>query len=58
MQINNDTVTADVNVANIPSVKILVKFMTIVDEFFNEKDNCTDRRYEVTRSGWLKSSSN
>lgn len=47
-------VTADVNVANIGSVKILDKFMKPVLEFLNERDNCTDRRYELEKNNWLE----
>ncbi|MHA7944266.1 GNAT family N-acetyltransferase [Formosa sp. 3Alg 14/1] len=47
-------VTADVNIANLGSVKILDTFMTPVKEFFNERDNCTDRTYEITKAQWLK----
>ena len=39
--------TADVNTENVPSVKILEKFMKPVREFYNENDQCTDRRYKV-----------
>lgn len=46
-------VTADVNIENIGSVKILDKFMKPVHEFFNEIDNCTDRRYEINKNNWL-----
>jgi len=37
--------TADVNIANIGSVKILDKFFKPVRDFFNEDDDCMDRRY-------------
>jgi len=47
-------VTADVNLANKGSVRILSKFMTPVKEFFNERDNCFDRTYEVFQEDWLK----
>jgi len=40
-----DKITADVNVENIGSVKILEKFLVPVREFYNESDQCTDRRY-------------
>lgn len=53
-ELNIEKVTADVNMANVASVKILDKFMTPVKEFFNERDNCTDRRYEVKKSNWLQ----
>lgn len=47
-------VTADVNIANIASVKILDKLMKPVQEFFNKRDNCTDRRYELSKNNWLQ----
>jgi len=53
-ELNIDKVTADVNIANIGSVKILNKFMKPVREFFNERDNCTDRRYEIDKNNWLQ----
>lgn len=42
-----EKITADVNIANIASAKILHKFLKPVRQFFNERDNCTDRRYEL-----------
>jgi len=42
-----DKITADVNIENIASAKILSKFFKPVREFFNEEDNCIDRRYEL-----------
>ena len=53
-EMNVNKVTADVNIANIGSVKILDKFMKPVREFFNERDNCTDRRYELEKNNWLQ----
>lgn len=53
-QMNVSKVTADVNIANVGSVKILDKFMKPVSEFFNESDNCTDRRYELEKNNWLQ----
>lgn len=53
-QMNAGRVTADVNIANIGSVKILDKFMEPVYEFFNVRDNCTDRRYEIEKHSWLQ----
>jgi len=44
-----EKITADVNIENIASAKILNKFFKPVREFFNENDNCTDRRYELYR---------
>ena len=37
-QMNVSKVTADVNIANLASVKILDKFMTPVEEFHNQRD--------------------
>ncbi|MBT3547198.1 MAG: GNAT family N-acetyltransferase [Flavobacterium sp.] len=53
-EMNVDKVMADVNIANIGSVKILNKFMEPVSEFFNERDDCTDRRYELEKNNWLQ----
>ncbi|MDN3724195.1 GNAT family N-acetyltransferase [Aequorivita sp. SDUM287046] len=47
-------VIADVNLVNTGSVKILDKFMKLVSEYYNENDNCTDRRYELERKNWLE----
>lgn len=49
-----EKVVTDVNIANKSSVKILDKFMTLVKEFFNQRDNCTDRQYVVNKSQWLQ----
>ena len=32
--------------------------MTIQKEFFNEEDNCIDRRYEVNKNNWLQQNLN
>lgn len=53
-QMNVTKVTADVNIVNIGSVKILDKFMKPVKEFFNERDNCTDRKYELLKNTWIQ----
>ncbi|HLV38138.1 GNAT family N-acetyltransferase [Xanthomarina sp.] len=53
-ELNIDKVTADVNTENTASVKILNKFMKPVREFFNERDNCIDRRYEIEKNNWLE----
>lgn len=45
-----EKITADVDTKNLNSVKILKKFMTSSKEFFNESDNCIDRRYEVLKN--------
>ena len=42
-------ISADVNIENIGSVKILEKFLTPIKEFYNEKDKCTDRRYKLEK---------
>lgn len=52
--LNTEKVTADVNIENIASVKILDKFMKPITEFFNVRDNCTDRRYELGKNNWLQ----
>ena len=50
-----ELLTADVNVTNVASVKILDRFFTPVREFYNKKDKCTDRRYELDRSNSVDS---
>jgi len=45
-----DEIIGDVFIENIPSVKILEKFMKPVKEFYNESDKCIDRRYLVSKS--------
>lgn len=47
-------ITADVNITNLKSAKILNKFFTPVREFYNPKDKCTDRRYHLERLDWEK----
>jgi ribosomal-protein-alanine N-acetyltransferase len=44
--------TADVDAKNTKSVKILGKFLKLEKEFFNEKDNCMDRRYSLLKEEW------
>lgn len=53
-QLNLELITADVNIDNEKSVKILDKFMLRGQEFFNPEDNCTDRRYKISRVEWMK----
>lgn len=53
-QLKMDKITADVDTRNLNSVKILEKFMTAKKEFFNDSDNCIDRRYEVMKDNWLQ----
>jgi ribosomal-protein-alanine N-acetyltransferase len=47
-------ITADVDTNNLNSVKILEKFMSSEKEFFNESDDCTDRRYKILKNNWLQ----
>lgn len=47
-----EKIIADVDLKNLNSIKILDKFMSIKKEFFNEADNCMDRRYEVLKIDW------
>lgn len=49
-QIHSTKIMADVNVVNTKSVKILEKFMIATKEFYNEKDQCTDRRYAIYKT--------
>lgn len=46
-------ITADVNINNQKSVKILDKCLKRDIEFYNTKDNCTDRRYKLNRKEWI-----
>ena len=55
-KLNFNLLTADVNIDNIKSVKILDKFFIRDKEFFNKQDNCTDRRYKLTKENWAKTS--
>ena len=52
--LNYQEIIGDVFIENIPSTKILEKFMTPVKEFFNENDQCIDRRYSVTKQEFKK----
>jgi len=51
-KMGNSLITADVNVENTRSVKILNKFFKPVREFYNEKDKCYDRRYHLDKKDW------
>lgn len=44
--------TADVNIENLKSVRILEQFFYPVRQFRNIKDNCTDQRYALLKSEW------
>lgn len=50
--LNFEKITADVWVENLASNKVLAKFFKPVKEFYNETDNCTDRRYELLKKDW------
>jgi ribosomal-protein-alanine N-acetyltransferase len=52
---NFPVIIGDVYIENIPSIKILEKFMTAGTEFFNESDQCMDRRYTVSKTEFLNS---
>ncbi|MBP1840642.1 GNAT family N-acetyltransferase [Formosa algae] len=49
-----EAVTADVNIANPASVKILQKFMSPIQSFYNDRDHCTDRRFKIQKDDYLK----
>lgn len=49
---NMTILTADVSIENRGSIKILDKFFTPVNDFFNPEDNCTDRRYMLKKDDW------
>ena len=51
-ELQMELITADVNTANENSVKILDKFFTRDFEFYNEEDQCTDRRYKLKKEDW------
>lgn len=53
-QLQMEKITADVDTENQNSVKILEKFMSPNKEFFNESDNCIDRRYQILKNDWLQ----
>lgn len=49
-----DFITADVNMENTKSIKILDKLFKPEQEFFNPSDNCMDRRYKLYKKDWLE----
>ncbi|MCH2225698.1 MAG: GNAT family N-acetyltransferase, partial [Crocinitomicaceae bacterium] len=49
-----ELITADVNTENHRSAKILSKFFTPVREFYNNNDQCFDRRYALKREDWKR----
>ena len=46
-------ITADVDIVNVASAKILDKIMLPVKEFYNDEDRSVDRRYEISKEQWL-----
>jgi len=52
--LNFNILTADVFIENNKSVKILDKLLNRREKFFNQSDNCMDRRYELSKEDWLK----
>ena len=48
-----DKITADVDIENIASKKILEKLMKLKKEFYNEEDKCLDQRYELYKKDWI-----
>jgi len=52
LNLNFDKITADVDISNKASVKILEKYMNLDKEFYNSEDRCIDRRYEIRREDW------
>ena len=46
---NMELITADVFIENVRSIKILSKFFILQKEFFNNEDDCIDRRYVVKK---------
>ena len=53
VNLKSDLIAADVCINNVKSVKILNKYFTIKKEFFNEEDNCIDRRYILRKENWV-----
>lgn len=51
-KLNINKITADVNIKNLNSAKILNRFMNPVFEFYNKRDDCISRRYEVLKEDW------
>jgi ribosomal-protein-alanine N-acetyltransferase len=50
--LKTEKVIADVNIENVASIKILNTFMKPVKDFYNERDHCTDRRFELRKNNW------
>ncbi|MFK8045837.1 MAG: GNAT family N-acetyltransferase [Crocinitomicaceae bacterium] len=52
-ELNYGIIDGDAWKENTKSVKILTKFMTKVDEFWNENDGCIDVRYRVEKNEYF-----
>ncbi len=52
-KMNFELITADTYILNKNSIKIIEKFMLFDKEFYNQKDDCIDRRYKLTKKNWL-----
>lgn len=50
--LKTEKVIADVNIENVASIKILNTFMKPVKDFYNERDHCKDRRFELRKNNW------
>lgn len=46
-------ITADVDIVNVASAKILDKIMLPIKEFYNDEDKSVDRRYAISKEEWL-----
>ena len=53
-EMRSNKITADVNIANLKSVKILERFLNPAREFYNERDKCVDRRYAIYKNEYPK----
>ncbi len=53
-KLNFELITADAYILNKISIKIIEKFMLFDKEFYNQKDNCLDRRYKLTKIKWIQ----
>ncbi|QLE01092.1 GNAT family N-acetyltransferase [Galbibacter sp. BG1] len=47
-----EKITADADINNVASTKILNKLMHPIKTFYNAKANCIDRRFELSRKDW------
>ncbi len=49
---HKETIFAEVSKFNIGSNKILSKFMSKINETFNQEDNCIDVHYKIEKKNW------